>query len=85
MRRLVRLETRLYVGRYISIFRSGMKKKFGELNYIDLFAGPGKCRIRGTREVRNGTPLIAAEHGLELLLRGHELPCARLPPTAVPG
>lgn len=52
-----------YVGRYISIFRSGMKKKFGELNYIDLFAGPGKCRIRGTREVRSGTPLIAAEHG----------------------
>ncbi len=52
-----------YVGRYIAIFRSGMKKKFDELNYIDLFAGPGKCRIRGTREVRNGTPLIAAEQG----------------------
>ncbi|MEW6720638.1 MAG: three-Cys-motif partner protein TcmP, partial [Thermodesulfobacteriota bacterium] len=51
-----------YVGRYISIFRSGMKNKFEELNYIDLFAGPGKCRIRGTREIRNGTPLIAAEH-----------------------
>lgn len=52
-----------YVGRYIAIFGKGMRKKFEELNYIDLFAGPGKCRIRGTREVRNGTPLIAAEHG----------------------
>jgi len=40
-----------------------MKNKYAEINYIDLFSGPGKCRVRGTREIRDGSPLIAARCG----------------------
>src|SRR5690348_5460979 len=27
--------------------------------YVDLFAGPGRCRIRGTEKELDGSPLIA--------------------------
>jgi three-Cys-motif partner protein len=37
-----------------------MKRKWaGRLYYVDLFAGPGKCRIRGSSEEFDGSPLIA--------------------------
>ena len=52
-----------YIERYIDIFNSGMGKKFATLNYIDLFAGPGKCRTKGTRELTDGSPMIAARFG----------------------
>ena len=52
-----------YIERYIDIFHSGMGKKFPTINYIDLFAGPGKCRIKRTRELTDGSPLIAARFG----------------------
>lgn len=52
-----------YIERYIDIFHSGMGKKFPTINYIDLFAGPGKCRVKGTRELADGSPLIAARFG----------------------
>lgn len=49
-----------YLERYLDIFSVGMKKKWPEkLYYIDLFAGPGKCRIRETNEEVDGSPLIA--------------------------
>jgi three-Cys-motif partner protein len=49
-----------YLERYLDIFSVGMKAKWGgRLYYVDLFAGPGKCRIRDTDEEIDGSPLIA--------------------------
>src|SRR5208282_3546450 len=49
-----------YLERYLDIFSIGMKVKWaGRLYYLDLFAGPGKCRIRDTDEEIDGSPLIA--------------------------
>jgi len=49
-----------YLGRYFEIFSSAMKDKWkGELYYIDLFAGCGKCRVRDTEEEIDGSALMA--------------------------
>jgi three-Cys-motif partner protein len=49
-----------YLGRYLKILSVGMKNKWrGQLYYVDLFAGPGRCRIRETQEEINGSPLVA--------------------------
>lgn len=49
-----------YLEHYLSIFSVGMGKKWrGKLYYIDLFAGPGRCHIRETKEEIDGSPLIA--------------------------
>jgi three-Cys-motif partner protein len=49
-----------YLERYLDIVSVGMKKKWPDkLYYVDLFAGPGKCRIRETKEEIDGSPLIA--------------------------
>lgn len=48
-----------YVARYIDIFETAMRTKWPTRNYIDLFAGPGKCRVRQTGEVLLGSPLLA--------------------------
>ena len=49
-----------YLEHYLDIFSVGMKTKWaGKLYYVDLFAGPGKCRIRVTKEEIDGSPLIA--------------------------
>lgn len=49
-----------YLKRYIDTFITSMRKKWcGELYYIDLFAGPGKCIARDTEEEIDGSPLIA--------------------------
>ncbi|MCY2930107.1 MAG: three-Cys-motif partner protein TcmP [Planctomycetota bacterium] len=47
--------------RYMDAFTRAMKRKpqWSGLGYIDLFAGPGKCKIRGTGEEIYGSPLIA--------------------------
>jgi len=38
-----------YLKCYLDIFSVGMRAKWaGRLYYLDLFAGPGKCRIRDT-------------------------------------
>ncbi len=55
-----------YLDHYLSIFSVGMKKKWpGKLYYIDLFAGPGKCRIRDTNKEIDGSPLIALKYDFE--------------------
>ena len=37
-----------------------MKNKWpGRLYYVDLFAGPGRCRMRETRKEIDGSPLVA--------------------------
>jgi three-Cys-motif partner protein len=49
-----------YLEHYLDIFSVGMNKKWhGKLYYVDLFAGPGRCRIRETDEEIDGSPLIA--------------------------
>ncbi|MGB3092106.1 MAG: three-Cys-motif partner protein TcmP, partial [Candidatus Zixiibacteriota bacterium] len=49
-----------YLSRYIATFTTSMIRKWhGQLYYIDLFAGPGKCLTRDTEEEIDGSPLIA--------------------------
>jgi three-Cys-motif partner protein len=44
---------------YDSLFSSGMKDKWDVRVYIDLYAGAGYCRIRNTRRILMGSPLLA--------------------------
>jgi len=49
-----------YLERYLDIFITAMRNKhWRALNYIDLFAGPGKCRHEDNDEVHLGSPLLA--------------------------
>ncbi len=49
-----------YLEHYLDIFSVGMGKKWkGKLYYVDLFAGPGRCRVPETQEEFDGSPLIA--------------------------
>jgi len=52
-----------YLKRYIDIFTQGMKRKWPGLGYLDIFCGPGKCKIRSSDEEIDGSPLIAANTG----------------------
>ncbi len=47
-----------YLSRYLKTFSVAMKNKW-DIYYVDLFAGPGVCRIRETQEEIDGSPLIA--------------------------
>lgn len=47
------------IGTYCSIFVAGMRNKWDSLVYIDLFAGAGKSKIRGTETILPGSPLLA--------------------------
>lgn len=50
-----------YLARYLDMFITSMrtpKQKWRALNYIDLFAGPGKCQM-DTGEIYLGSPLLA--------------------------
>jgi len=44
----------------ISIFNNGMQNRWRRQYYIDLFSGPGRCVIRGSREEVEGSPILAA-------------------------
>lgn len=44
---------------YTAMFSGSMKKKWDCRVYIDLFAGPGKWRIKGTDKIEPGSPLVA--------------------------
>ena len=48
-----------FLMRYIDIFTTAMKGKWKGLHYIDLFAGAGIERIRGSNELCWGSPMIA--------------------------
>jgi len=53
-------EKYFYLQRYFEIFTTAMKNRWrGELYYIDLFAGCGKCRVRETGEEIDGSALLA--------------------------
>jgi three-Cys-motif partner protein len=44
---------------YAHQFTQGMKGKWGSLIYLDLYAGAGQSRVKGTGEILLGSPLIA--------------------------
>jgi len=44
---------------YDELFASGMKNKWQERVYIDLYAGAGYSRIQGTNTILKGSPLLA--------------------------
>jgi len=49
-----------YLERYIDIFSTSMHDKpWRARHYIDLYAGPGKCRVSETGAVHLGSPLLA--------------------------
>lgn len=48
-----------YVRRYIDVFEKSMRDKWHTRHFIDLFAGPGKCRDRDSGAIYLGSPLIA--------------------------
>ncbi len=50
-----------YLGNYCGITTRSMRNKF-RLVYIDVMAGPGICKIKGTGEEFPGSPFIALEH-----------------------
>ncbi|MFC1620091.1 three-Cys-motif partner protein TcmP [Candidatus Neomarinimicrobiota bacterium] len=49
------------VQEYLSLFTQSMKKKWGKLVYLDLFAGPGRSEIDGSQRIISGSPLLALE------------------------
>lgn len=49
-----------YLARYMDAFVNAVSDKpWRAMHYLDLFAGPGKCRVRQSGEVHLGSPLIA--------------------------
>ena len=44
---------------YDNLFATGMKDKWQQRVYIDLYAGAGYARIKGTQTILMGSPLIA--------------------------
>ena len=53
------LEKYKLAGSYCDIFTSGMKQKWNQLIYIDLFAGAGYAKIKETGKVYKNSALIA--------------------------
>jgi len=49
------------VSLYDKLFSTGMKKQWDVRVYIDLYAGPGYARIRGTNRILWGSPLLALQ------------------------
>lgn len=49
-----------YVSRYFDIFNEGMKNHWPTRYYVDIFSGPGLCRIRDGDEIA-GSPIRAVQ------------------------
>jgi three-Cys-motif partner protein len=47
---------------YADLFATGMKNRWANRIYLELFSGPGKCLIRDTAEEDLGSPLKVIEH-----------------------
>lgn len=47
-----------HVQLYASLFIRSMRTKWESLIYLDLFAGTGRSRIRGTTRIVNASPLL---------------------------
>lgn len=49
-----------YLKKYIDTFETSMRAKpWRRRIYIDLFSGPGKCVVEGSREYFLGSPLLS--------------------------
>src|SRR5579863_7796542 len=48
-----------FIGMYDQLFSKGMKDKWGKRVYIDLYAGSGMGRVKGTDTVLMGSPMMA--------------------------
>jgi three-Cys-motif partner protein len=64
------------VSLYATLFSKGMKKKWGKRVYVELHAGAGYSRIRGTQKVILGSPLraLAAEQPFDKYVFCEALP-----------
>src|SRR5690349_21006516 len=51
-------EKHRHVQLYSSLFARSMRRKWDALYYLDLFAGSGRSRIRGTARIVNASPLL---------------------------
>ena len=47
------------VGGYCDMFTRGMRKNWNQLVYIDLYSGPGYCRIKENNKILKSSPFIA--------------------------
>jgi three-Cys-motif partner protein len=52
-------EKHAYVAMYSTLFSTGMKNKWPRRTYVELHAGSGHSRIRETRRVIAGSPILA--------------------------
>jgi three-Cys-motif partner protein len=50
-----------YMRRYAGIFANGMKNKWENRVYVDLFSGPGRSRVRPDGRFVDGSPLAALQ------------------------
>jgi len=50
-----------YLNNYCGITTVSVRRKF-KLVYLDVMAGPGRCKIEGTNEEFPGSPLVALDH-----------------------
>lgn len=51
-----------YMRRFADIFTTGMKNNWPNRVYLDLFSGPGRCRVRPLGSLEDGSPLIALRY-----------------------
>ncbi len=49
------------LGIFNRIFSTGMKKSWDCRTYIDLFAGAGRAKVKGTNKILAGSPLLALD------------------------
>jgi len=50
----------VFLTKYLNAFTTSMRGKWESLHYIDLFAGEGITRLKGSGDLQWGSPLIAA-------------------------
>ncbi len=44
---------------YDELFATGMKDKWDQRVYIDLYASAGYARVKGTKKILKGSPILA--------------------------
>lgn len=54
-------EKEFVLRRIVEIFNVGMQHIWDRRYYVDVFAGPGRCLIRGTTTEIDGSPMLAAD------------------------
>lgn len=54
-------EKEFVIERITEIFNAGMQRKWSQRYYIDLFCGPGLCRLKDSDDEIDGSPMLAAK------------------------